>query len=294
MIKGTNVKWLWLLSALLLAGCGAPSPTKEGERSLSLTDVLPGTDAKIPGWMPVGDAQTFSAENLYDLVDGQADAFFAYGFEQVAVRSYEDADGAILRLEVWQLEAPADAYGLFSTYRAGTPVEMGNEGDADPGRRLDFWQNRYFVRAFALQPLPEADVWTFAEAVASALPGGGKRPILVDRLPSDGLVERSAVFFHQEISIQSYIWLGGENLLGLSPDTNGVLARYELADGTAMLLLVEYPDAEVASAGLGALRSGQIDSLVIAEGRENMLSAVFGTVGEASAHQLLTVSLRED
>jgi len=56
--------------------------------------------AGLSGWTPVDEIQAFDAETLYDLVDGQADAFFAYGFEQVAVQSYEGEDG-ILRLEVW-------------------------------------------------------------------------------------------------------------------------------------------------------------------------------------------------
>jgi hypothetical protein len=159
-------------------------------------------------------------------VDGQAEAFFAYGFEQVAVRRYENAEGAVLRVEVWQLATPADAYGLFTASITGTPAAIGNDGDADPGRRLAFWQDRYTVHVRARQELDDADLWGFGEAVSAALPEGGERPALVDRLPPDGLVERSAIFFHEEISIQSDLWLGGENLLGLGLETDGVLARW--------------------------------------------------------------------
>lgn len=271
-----------LIFALLLAGCGG--------RLVSLGDVFLDAGA-FPGWTPAGEVELFDRENIYDLVDGQAEAFFAYGFEQVAVRRYESAGGAVLDVEVWQLATPADAYGLFTVSIAGEPVAIGNDGDADPGRRLAFWQDRYYVCIRARQELPDADLWGFAEAISAALPAGGERPALVDRLPSDGLVERSVVFFHREISIQSQLWLGGENLLGLGPGTDGLLARYQVGGAVAQLLLVQYPDAEAASAGLAALKGGGIAGLLAADARGNLLGAVFGEVDEAAAGRLLTSAI---
>ena len=272
----------WSLILLLLAGCGSGA--------VSLGGVFPGADA-LPGWTPVGDVETFSSENLYDLVDGQAESFFAYGFEQVATRSYENVEGTALRVEIWQLATPADAYGLFTASVAGTRVDVGNDGDADPGRRLAFWQDRYAVQVHARQQVPDADLRRFAEAVSAALPPGGERPALVDQLPPEGLVERSVRFFHEEISIQDQLWLGGENLLGLSPQTDGVLARYDVGGTVVHLLLVQYPDAEAASAGQAALEGGQVDGLVSANARGGLLGAVFGGIDGAAGSTLLGQAL---
>lgn len=273
-----NLKLYFLLLALLLTGCGG--------KSASLVEVLPGADA-LPGWTPIGEVEIFDRENIYDLVNGQAEAFFAYGFEQVAVRGYGNAEGAVLSIEVWQLAAPADAYGLFTASIAGTPVAIGNDGDTDPGRRLAFWQDRYYVHVRARQELPDADLRGFAETISAALPSGGERPALMGRLPPDGLVERSAIFFHEEISIQNELWLGGENVLGLGPETGGVLARYDIDGVVARLLLVRYPDAEAASAGLDALGTAPVSGLVDAGARENLLGAIFGEVDEAASGALL-------
>jgi hypothetical protein len=255
-----------------------------------LADIFPDVDG-LPGWTPIGAGEVFDHENLYDLVDGQAEAFFAYGFEQVAVRRYESTEGAVLSVGVWQLTAAADAYGLFTASIAGTPVAIGNDGDADPGRRLTFWQDRYYVRVRARQELDDADLRVFAEAVSAALPAGGDRPALVGRLPSDGLVERSAIFFHEEISIQNELWLGGANLLRLGSETDGVLARYDAGGVIARLLLVQYPDARAASAGLTALESGQVSGVVVVDARGDLLGAVFGEVDEATASALLAEAM---
>jgi len=281
-----RVRWylLWLMVAFL-AACGM----EEGLPG----SALPGRDA-VPGWTLAGDLQVFDAQNLYSLVNGQADSFYAYGFEQVAVQTYADAGGATLRVEVWQMGTPADAYGLFTTVRTGEAVSVGSGGDGDPGRRLDFWQDRYLVRLFAVLPLDAPVLTAFAEQIAGVLPSGGERPSLVARLPQEGLVDRSDLFFHQEISIQDNLWLGGQNLLALGPETNAVLARYKVAGEGVWLLVVEYADPGAASAAVDALRSGGFASLVAAEADQHSFAAVFGTISPAAARELLRDALQSD
>jgi hypothetical protein len=170
-------------------------------------------------------------------------------------------------------------------------VAVGNGGDADPGRRLGFWQDRYQVRLFAVQPIPDADLVAMAEALSAALPVGGEVPVLVGGLPQAGLIEGSPLFFRQEISIQDYLWLGGENVLGLGPETEGVLARYELEDGMAQLLLVRYADAAAAQAGLAAMEGAGIEELVAGQARGELLGAVFGGADVETADRLLASAL---
>ena len=285
MTFGRTRRTLLWLAVVFVTACGAAQALPGS--------ALPGEEA-IPGWAPASEAQVFDDQNLYSLVNGQADAFFAYGFEQVAVQTHEDEGGTTLRVEVWQLKTAADAYGLFTTVRTGETVAVGNGGDGDPGRRLDFWQDRYFVRLFAISPLEAPVLHAFADQIAAALPAGGERPSLVARLPQEGLVDRSDLFFHQEISIQDTLWLGGQNLLALGPETDGVLARYEIAGGGAWLLVVEYADHEAASMAVDALRSGDVATLVAVEADQNSLAAVFGTVSPAAAEELLIAALRID
>jgi hypothetical protein len=292
MKRATLTGIVCLCVVWLLAGCSRPP--------VPLRDLFPGADS-LQGWTPAGAVQTFDRETLYDLVDGQADAFFVYGFEQAAVQSYQNADGATLRVTLWQLSAPTDAYGLFTSSIAGTPIAVGNDGDTDPGRRVTFWQDRYFADLYVNPALPDADLQALAQAISARLPRGGQRPALIDRLPSVGLVARSPVFFHEEISIQDELWLGGENLLGLSPGTEGILARYDM-DGqpkesgtpqTVRLLLVQYPNVQAAAAGLTALQAGGVEGLIAADVRGELLGAVFGQADPAKVGELLANALKK-
>ena len=285
-----NAAFTLVIAAIMLSGCGGPK-TSPVSAPVDLQKVFPSTSS-FPGWTISLPVETYTHDNLFNLVDGQADSFFVYGFEQVAVQRYQNADGIQLNSEIWRLATPADAYGLFTAGRAGSPAAMGNEADADPGSRLAFWQDRYFVSVSVDQSIPDETLVSFARAISGALPSGGERPAIVSRLPQNDLVERSSIFFHEEMSVQMEVWLGGENLLGLSHNTNGVVARYKIGDVTARLMLVEYPAAPQASKGLQALKGGDISDLVASQVHGNLLGAVFGKVDASQAQSLLQEALK--
>jgi hypothetical protein len=289
--NGRRPMWvILLLLSLLVSACTASRPTAT-PTPLDLATVFPAANT-IPGWDISQKVETYNRANLFSLVDGQAESFFAYGFEQVAVQRYQNGAGALLNAEIWQLATPADAYGLFTAGRAGTPAAIGNDGDSDPGRRLAFWQNRYFVGLNVDPPVPDETLQAFGQAIAGALPSGGETPAIVSRLPQPGLVERGYIFFHEEMSIQMEVWLGGENLLGLSQDTNGVVGRYNLGDATVRLLLIEYPTASQAAKGLKALQSSSLTDLVTSATSGDLLGAIFGKVDANQAQALLQEALK--
>jgi hypothetical protein len=276
----------WFLALLLMAGasgCGQP---------LDLLQALPGADA-VAGWQAKGEPQEYDRETIFQLMDGQAEYFFRYGFELVAIRSFQNSGGNNLDVEVWQLATNADAYGLFSANDDDAPASLGkaNEANIGEGDRLVFWQDRYFVLVRSAEPVPDADLLAFGSVTSNLLPTGGTTPEIVKRLPADGKIERSEIFFHEEMTIQNELWLGGENVLGLSPQTNAVLARYDLNEGAAQLLLVEYPDSTGASSALAALDSGGVEEFQAAQAEGNTLAAAFGHGTRSSILRLLDQAL---
>jgi hypothetical protein len=285
-----SIRWVAAILGLILI-LAACQPSAPAATPLPFDTFLP-AGGSISGWEAPDAVLIYERDNLYNLVDGQADAFFAYGFEQVAVQRYQNAAGARLNVEIWQLANSADAYGLFHSGVAGQPVSIGVEGDSDPGRRLAFWQQRYFVSATATEAIPDETLWAFAKEIAKRLPSGGGPPAIVKRLPAEGLVESSTYFFHEEISIQMEIWLGGENVLGLSQATNGMVARYAWSDQKVRLLLIEYPTASEATQGLKALRGSEIKDIAASEANGTLLAAVIGKVDADKAQALLKEALQ--
>jgi hypothetical protein len=283
-------KKLLLISLILLLTACSSAP-----KNPALTSFFPASNS-LGTYAAADPPKIYLHDNLFDFVDGQADTYFAFNFQQLAVQSYLSSSSQILHVEIWQFADPGDAYGVYTTARSIIPAAFGNDGSTTPERRIAFWQDRYFVHVSCTNKIAQGDLEAFAKVIADALPKGGTRPALLQRLPSDGLAENETVYFHLEITIQNEIFLGAENKLGLSPQTNGLLAHYTLAGQPASLLLIEYPTVEVASAGLKALlalqQDGTLENLASVQVNGSLLGAVIGQVDPASAKMLLDQALK--
>jgi len=113
----------------------------------------------------------------------------------------------------------------------------------------------------------------------------------VTRLPQENLVPGSARFFHQKLSLDNLIWLGDDNILNLSEQTNAVLAVYTYGDTEAQLLVVEYPDAAMAEAAHVALEGSGLENISAASQSAQYLVTVFEAPDQAIAYELLQKAL---
>jgi hypothetical protein len=95
---------------------------------------FPVNDA-VTGWKQ-SERVSFTRDDLFSLVDGQAESFFAYGFERVDVQRYQNDSGGQVNVEVWRLADPGGAYGLWTAMRSGAPTGVGVDSDSDGSRRL--------------------------------------------------------------------------------------------------------------------------------------------------------------
>jgi hypothetical protein len=284
--------WLATLAVALLVACAPRSATGPAPQAAlpAPGEVLPDGEV-VPGWSGGADTTTYDRDSLYDFMNGAADLYFTYGFEELAVGGYRDVDENAVQVEVYRLATDADAYGLFAYNAYGEPVDVGVDGTLAGGDLLAFWQSRTFVQVVARNRVDDGVLLAFAGAVASALPQGGVRPALVEALPAGGMVPGSARFFREKMALDNLLWLGAEDVLGLGADVEGALARYGIDGRDADLVLIAYPDARRADTALSALRGAGLEDLVLAEVREGTLGAVFGQVDEGTAAALLEKAL---
>jgi hypothetical protein len=268
-----------------LSACGAP-----GGQGPAPEDLLPASGA-VAGWERTGEVGVYLSDNLFDYMDGQAELFFVYRFERLAVQEYQRGDEGPIIVEVYQVASPADAYGLFSFYATGEPMDLGASGAVEPGRLISFWQGRFYARVFAYGEAEQESLSALARQVAAGMPEEKELPELVTRLPQENLVPGSARFFHQKLSLDNLIWLGDENILNLSEQTNAVLAVYTYDGTKAQLLAVEYPDAATAEAARAVLEGSSLENLSAAGQSARYLVAVFEAPDQAIARELVQKAL---
>jgi hypothetical protein len=280
-----RLAWVIVVVMIALGGCGTPAGQGPAPQ-----DLLPASGT-VAGWERSGEVGVYVPDDLFDYMDGQAELFFVYNFEKLATQEYQRGGEGPIIVEVYQVTSPADAYGLFSFYATGEPLDLGAGGAVEPGRLVSFWQGRFYARVFAYGEAEQESLSALARQVVAGMPEGGALPDLVTRLPQENLVPRSARFFHQKLSLDNLIWLGEENLLNLSQLTDAVLAVYTYGDTKAQLLVVEYPDATTAEAAHAALEGSDLENLSAAGQSAQYLVAVFEMPDQALARELLQKAL---
>ena len=168
-----------LLPALLLAAlCVGASSAADGDAGPH-----PAVAAlqAAGGWRPLEPPTTFGPDNLYEEIDGEAELFLPYGMRRltVAVMARTADPAGEVRLELYRMASPRDAYGIFSQHRYPdqeiAPLPSSEAVVSDTS--ADFFRGDTFVRLRAKPgDRSRRDLADLAAAVAALLPGSGTPP----------------------------------------------------------------------------------------------------------------------
>lgn len=173
-----------VLAALLAAALPAPAAPSD------LAALFPDLD----GWRRDGKAATFTADTLFEHINGAAENFLACGFELLAVQDYAGPGGRTLSAEIYFHGTADNAFAIYSSERplAGDYLELGGEGYAEEGV-LNFISDAYYVKliAFDLKPGEEGILRALAERIAAAIGGRNALPALLESFPAAGRLPRS-------------------------------------------------------------------------------------------------------
>ena len=119
----------------------------------------PLTGADPPGFTTVGLPEVYDEENLFAYMNGEAEAYFPFGFRSLFVRSYQEQGNEVqMFVEAYDMGTSSGAHGIFEAYtrRKGSPVPgLGDTAWTDNRRVALFCRGRYFFRVL---PDPSQDV----------------------------------------------------------------------------------------------------------------------------------------
>jgi len=274
-------------------------------------DLLP---AEVEGRRPLGPPRVFSPSNLSKYIDGGAALYLAYDFRELAVASYPTGSGDDkITVEIYRMGKSEDAFGVYSDGAEGEHPPVGCEASYGEGL-LRFWKGCAFVRILWLSAEPGVRdrIVALGRAIAERVPERCVKPRLVRILPPEGLIADRAVYFHTVVSLNHLYYLCDGNPLGLGPQTEAVLAEYEIGRHAPKLLLIRYPSARAAASALErfervyladrpprpAERRGGIrievleDKLALGAVREGRLVVLCFEAGVESASSLVAEALR--
>ena len=200
----------------------------------------PGADAKdftfpeLTGWKQSGEIQTFQPENLFDYIDGAADLYLSYDFQELKVAEYQNRKKASVIVEVYRHKTPTLAFGIYSQERLGDEnfLDIGAQGYSEKDI-LNFVAGNHYVKmnSFKTGPGDQEILLTFAKKVVENLEEKGTLPSILSSFPGEGEKKNSEQFI-------------AKKFLGYAFLHSAFTADYELPGRKFKLFVIEGADQE--------------------------------------------------
>jgi hypothetical protein len=167
----------------------------------------------VVGWKQSGPPRSYTADNLFEYMDGNAEGYILYNFQEMHGVTCK-RDDATFVLDISDMGDSDFSYGLFTANRdlrqPAYPAGMG--GQIVP-RRLIFAKGKYYIEIAAD---PEGDhtpaLKLFAAALEKAIPGSTAPP-------------PALAWFTKER--QQSLRLVPESVLGIRALARGYMAQYD-------------------------------------------------------------------
>ena len=223
---------------------------------------------RIDGWKLQAAPTTYTPETLFEYIDGGADAFLAYDFQELTSATYVNGKQVELTADLYRQRDPWRAFGIYSQERRpGSPKLAGQlEGVASPDH-LEFVAGAYYVKLALPAGGDPSLLPMFAEKLAAKLPGTREPPAVLASFPDEGKQPRA-----ERLSARDFL---GHPFLH-----DAAAVPYEIAGAHFRLFTVEGKDAaDVRGMVAGFRNAGKLPKAEIpAEGALTLKDPLNGEV----------------
>jgi hypothetical protein len=181
----------------------------------------------VAGWEQSGNTREYTADTLYEYMDGNAESYLLYGFVHMQGITCTSGEKKFV-IDVSEMEDSDLAYGMFASNRdpnqAVAKIAMGGQVQA---RRASFAKGKYYVEIAAS---PDGDytaaLQAFVDKIGPLVQGRSAPPEALDWFPKEKLAS---------------VRLVPESVLGLKQLKRGYVAKYD--EGQAFVVLEASPEA---------------------------------------------------
>jgi hypothetical protein len=192
-------------------------------------------DFKFPdvtGWKQSVEIQTFVPKTLFEYINGAADLYIMYDFQELRVAEYSNERKASVIVDVYRHKTPTLAFGIYSQERLANAnfLDVGAQGYIEQNI-LIFLTGPYYVKINSYNTGVEdrGILLTFAKKVSEGLGEKGLLPSILSAFPTDGKKKNSEKFINK-------------NFLGYSFLHSAFIADYELSEKKFKLFVIEGAD----------------------------------------------------
>jgi hypothetical protein len=190
---------------------------------------------KISGWTITQEDQVYDSNNLWDIIDGAADLYLEYAFDNLQIARYTSADSIEVKVELYRHQTETDAFGIYSQERdpGYNFIPLGVQGYLQQGV-LNFLDGVYYIKLSTYQTgvIAQNALRIIGNRLDEHLNQKNAFPAVLKMFPMTGKLANS----------EQYV---ARNFLGYSFLNNAYLASYN-DDGAFKVFIIETESPEKA------------------------------------------------
>lgn len=194
---------LILVAAAVLSACCGEERKGRGtditSNALSFAEFI--AELTPDGWSLADRVAAFSAENLYERIDGRAELYLSYDVVSLTTATFEKEGelGEFIELSVYDMGSAMNGFGIFSVERFSgePPLELGGISYLSEAN-VYVWKGRFYVVVVSSEATDEMrkSSLKMAEEAVEALPDSGETIWGLSAFPPEALIEDSIQYYN--------------------------------------------------------------------------------------------------
>jgi uncharacterized protein (DUF1330 family) len=155
----------------------------------------------LQGYKIITDYPVYTPDNLWDFIDGAAEIYLSYNFENLHVGEYKKGKN-VIKLEIYRHKDNIQAFGIYSAERSPTFsfINIGAQGYQTDGS-LNFFKGKFYVkmRTYSKSEKILQSLKALALKVADMLQGESSMPKALTEFPDMGKKKNEETYIRESV-----------------------------------------------------------------------------------------------
>lgn len=162
---------------------------------------------EIKGYKMNSDYPVYTPDDLWNYINGAADAYLALGFIDLNIREYVSGRKRI-KAEIYRFGDDSRAFGIYSMERSPgyNFIKAGVQGYNEEGA-VHFYRGCYYVKimSHSLSGKVNESMLKIAGLISSNIGGSDEFPALLRLFPSEGLLANQETYLLESVMGHEYL-----------------------------------------------------------------------------------------
>jgi hypothetical protein len=161
----------------------------------------------LKGYRTVNDYPVYTPDDLWDYINGAADAYLSLGFTDLHINEYVKGKNTI-KAEAYRFSSDAEAFGIYSLERSPGYdfISTGVQGYTEEGI-LNFYKGEYYIKLMTHSKSKKENesMRVLGDMIADKIPGRNEFPELLGAFPAEGLLKNEETYLLDGVLGHDYL-----------------------------------------------------------------------------------------